>query len=550
MDHPQNTLVAERDDATLVAQSRAGDADAFAQIVVRYQSLICALTFSATGSKSQSEDLAQETFVVAWKKLGDLRETEKLRAWLCAIARNLCLNLHRSNQREPTHQAETLAKVSDQPLDALDPAELAMQGDEAAIVWRALAQIPELYREPLVLFYRQHKSIEHVAVQLELSEEVVRQRLSRGRKLLSEKVEAMVEVTLTKTGPGRAFTTGVMSALPMMIGSAKSAAVASAMATGGTAFKTAVLTSWAGAILGPIVGLLGGWLGFKVSVESSNSSRERSFKIKSARRALVITGITVVGQMLLVFFIYPHWNAHPLAVSLITVAYWLGFGALLGGLILHSNFQLRKILLEEGTATSGIGYTTAYEYRSRWTLLGWPLIHINSGMTAEGRVRVARGWIAIGDMAIGGFALGGVSAGVISLGGMSIGLISSGGVAVGLVALAGLAIGGLAMGGMALGYYAYGGTACAWRAAFGGQAIAHDMAVGGSAIAPHANDAVATAFINTSPYFPPLHTVLMAAPFIIWAPMLLVVWQAIRMSRAKKSMAGVKLAELFGRAPK
>jgi len=57
----------ELNDAELVEQSLAGDRQAFGRIVGRYQSLVCALAYSATGSRSRSEDLAQETFVAAWR---------------------------------------------------------------------------------------------------------------------------------------------------------------------------------------------------------------------------------------------------------------------------------------------------------------------------------------------------------------------------------------------------------------------------------------------------------------------------------------------------
>ncbi len=56
-------------DSALVDASLSGDRDAFGQIVSRHQSLICSLAYSATGSFTQSEDLAQDTFVTAWKQL-------------------------------------------------------------------------------------------------------------------------------------------------------------------------------------------------------------------------------------------------------------------------------------------------------------------------------------------------------------------------------------------------------------------------------------------------------------------------------------------------
>src|ERR1035441_864887 len=76
-------------DAELVQWGLAGDREAFGRVVERYQSLICALAYSATGSLSRSEDLAQETFLIAWKQLRQLREPDKLRSWLCSIARSV-----------------------------------------------------------------------------------------------------------------------------------------------------------------------------------------------------------------------------------------------------------------------------------------------------------------------------------------------------------------------------------------------------------------------------------------------------------------------------
>jgi RNA polymerase sigma factor (sigma-70 family) len=118
--------VAEQNDVELVGESLSGNRDAFGQIVARYQSLVCSLAFSATGSLSQSEDLAQETFVTAWKKLSELREPEKLRAWLCGIARNLINNFLRKQGREPSHRAKSLEEISESHSPEPLPAEQAI----------------------------------------------------------------------------------------------------------------------------------------------------------------------------------------------------------------------------------------------------------------------------------------------------------------------------------------------------------------------------------------------------------------------------------------
>lgn len=222
------TSAMEHTDTELVTQSLTGNREAFGQIVGQYQSLICSLAYSATGSLTQSEDLAQETFVIAWKQLRQLREPAKLRSWLCSIARSVISSATRRQTREPVHDAETLDIAHETPAPDPLPSERAINREEEAILWRSLEQIPELYREPLILFYREHQSVESVAAELELSEDAVKQRLSRGRKLLTEEVTAFVEGTLVRTNPGEAFTLSVLAALPAMTVSAKAATVGAA----------------------------------------------------------------------------------------------------------------------------------------------------------------------------------------------------------------------------------------------------------------------------------------------------------------------------------
>src|SRR5208283_1387575 len=201
-------------DAELVGESLAGNRDAFGRIVSRYQSLICSLAYSATGRLGESEDLAQETFITAWKHLSHLRKRDKLCAWLCGIARNRINNFLRREGREPIREAEPLENVPESRAPEPLPIEHAISREEEAILWRSLERIPEIYREPLVLFYREHQSIGAVAEELDLTEDTVKQRLSRGRKMLHEQVLAFVESTLRRTAPSQAFASAVLAALP------------------------------------------------------------------------------------------------------------------------------------------------------------------------------------------------------------------------------------------------------------------------------------------------------------------------------------------------
>jgi len=99
-----------------------------------------------------------------------------------------------------------------------------------------------------------------------------------------------------------------------------------------------------------------------------------------------------------------------------------------------------------------------YEYRSSRTLYGLPLVHIAYGPSPAGGFRVAKGIIAIGNIAVGVFAIGGLAAGVFAISGIGLGLICLAGVAFGiLLGLGGIATGYIAIGGMAIGVYAIGG---------------------------------------------------------------------------------------------
>jgi hypothetical protein len=104
-----------------------------------------------------------------------------------------------------------------------------------------------------------------------------------------------------------------------------------------------------------------------------------------------------------------------------------------------------------------------YEYKSAAAIGSWPLIHICMGVDAVTmRPKVARGIIAIGNLAVGVVALGGLACGLLSLGGLSVGIVAAlGGAALGLgCSIGGVAVGSMAVGGVAIGFsYAIGGLA-------------------------------------------------------------------------------------------
>jgi RNA polymerase sigma factor (sigma-70 family) len=496
--------VAVHNDAELVRESLAGNRDAFGQIVARYQSLVCSLAFSATGSLSQSEDLAQETFVTAWRQLRDLREPEKLRSWLCRIARNLTYDALRQQGREPSHRAESLEEISESPAPELQPAEQTISNEEQAILWRSLEKIPEIYREPLVLFYREHQSIEAVAQNLELSEDAVKQRLSRGRKLLHEQVLAFVEGALERTNPGKVFTLGVLAALPALTISAKAATIGAAAAKGSATAKAAGAMGLLGAILTPLAVILGNYSSYRMSMDEAQTDIERNHIKRVFQNSLVCALIISAVLAAPLFWVCRNQNEPLLFWALLfsqtIVIYFLTLLVFVLNSLAGRRRYLAGILAEEH---GGNFPPAAYEYRSRWSLFGLPLLHVRLG----GRFEVMRGpvkaWIAIGSShAIGViFASGRIAVAPISFGGVAIGLLPFGAIALGMFPIGAICLGVWAYGALAFGWQIFCGCGAAWNAAVGGIVAAHDFAIGGIAHAAQANTETPSQFFQQNLFF-------------------------------------------------
>ncbi len=300
----------------LIHRSLEGDREAFGQIVRQYQGLVSGVTFGLTGDYHQSEDLAQETFIVAWKSLGELRDPQKLPHWLCGIARNLTRNLAKNdrsrhatartlsrNLSQDTENIENLAATADTPLDH------AIRAERNRLVVEALQKIPEKYRLPLVLNIRSGMTTAEIARLLEISESTFYQRLSRAKKFLRIELEHQVEHAIRATGPGEFFSLSVLAALPVlasnagckaMLVSASAASVSATTASNevvstgvGTTFSFVVPFGTAFAVVFRIALGLSVWLllavgalpGIWYSVRNAPTLRARRYLVRSSLRA-------------------------------------------------------------------------------------------------------------------------------------------------------------------------------------------------------------------------------------------------------------------------
>lgn len=208
-----------RSDAELLAATRRGEHAAFGALVERYQGVVCAVTYSRTGDRALSEDVAQDTFLAAWRQLDQLREVERLCAWLCGIARNLARKARRKTSREALvdPSAESITAVRDGAEGG--PFERVSEHESEHLVREALHRVPEAYREVLVLYYREQRSVRDVAAALGISEAAALQRLSRGRQHLADGVTQLVERSLRSALPRKSLVAGVLAALPALASS-------------------------------------------------------------------------------------------------------------------------------------------------------------------------------------------------------------------------------------------------------------------------------------------------------------------------------------------
>src|SRR5439155_27004256 len=176
----------------------------------------------------------------------------------------------------------------------------------------------------------------------------------------------------------------------------------------------------------------------------AESPRERQFMIKVARITWTLVGLVCLAVFSFVFLNIRDnswWNTHPVAITTAFISVGFGYAIALMALILWTSRTVRRIRREEAAKLPTGALPRAhkwafqpFEYRSRWTLLGLPLIHIRMECMQDGKTLPAKGWIAVGNIAYGVlFAFGGVAVGTVSLGGFAVGLVAIGGGGLGLL---------------------------------------------------------------------------------------------------------------------
>lgn len=184
------------EETVLIERSRRGDGEAFAQLVRRHEERIFLLAQKVcAAAPSEAEDVSQETFVTAYKKLDQFRSASALGTWLHRIAANLCwMRLRKKKQvamvpivdkpteGQPGIGADTLSDNND------DPAKTARKKELQGAVTRALEELPVEQRMVVFMKDIQDMANEEIAQALNLSLPAVKSRLHRAREILRERL--------------------------------------------------------------------------------------------------------------------------------------------------------------------------------------------------------------------------------------------------------------------------------------------------------------------------------------------------------------------------
>lgn len=172
----------------------AGEANAFEKFVEHFRSKVFHYSWLICGSPQDAEEVAQETLLKVFDNFDQLREPERVRAWVFRIAKNVCLMQRRRSVFAPAHELslEELPAASDVP-ESIDPPEGELLRSELrAVIDRVIAELPPTYRAVVLLRDLEELSTEETAQVLDLSIDVVKTRLHRGRAAMRQKLDCYV----------------------------------------------------------------------------------------------------------------------------------------------------------------------------------------------------------------------------------------------------------------------------------------------------------------------------------------------------------------------
>jgi RNA polymerase sigma-70 factor (ECF subfamily) len=165
-------------DVALVAAACSGDADAFAELVTRYERPVYHLAYRTLHDAEEARDITQESFLRAYRSLRSFRPTAKFSTWLFAIAYHACCDRLKRLRRFSDEE------LPDPPDSSPGPEHRVVALDEAQRLRDAIDRLPEKYRAVITLYHLQGRQYEEIAKVLDLPMGTVKTHLFRAKEQL------------------------------------------------------------------------------------------------------------------------------------------------------------------------------------------------------------------------------------------------------------------------------------------------------------------------------------------------------------------------------
>ena len=176
-------------DEIIVERALTGDAEAFGELVRRWERRIFALTYGMLGREEDARDATQETFLAAFRNLRGFRGEAKVSSWLHRIAVNQCISRQRRSKVRSESALEEEHETSFATPRRYSPAHLAEGRQETAAVRRAINSLPVELRQVVVMKEFEELTFREIADALDLPLSTVKSRLYTALKQLQMRLQ-------------------------------------------------------------------------------------------------------------------------------------------------------------------------------------------------------------------------------------------------------------------------------------------------------------------------------------------------------------------------
>ncbi|MEV6066283.1 sigma-70 family RNA polymerase sigma factor [Nocardia sp. NPDC052001] len=179
---PEAALTGVSDDATLAARVRDGDIRAFEQLVLRYEGAMFRLASRMLADRAEAQDIVQEVFLTAWRRIGQLQDDAAFSGWLYRMTTNRCLNVLRSRQLPVDADPD----AAESPRVETRPEHAAQVNGQLEALTAALGQLTPEQRACWLLREVHGRSYEEIGEIVGANATAVRGRIARARAQLAE----------------------------------------------------------------------------------------------------------------------------------------------------------------------------------------------------------------------------------------------------------------------------------------------------------------------------------------------------------------------------